>query len=494
MFILDKIKSAAEHAAPSSIAIHSPQGNLSYQALWEESDRLAFWLEENLKDDKDPVVVYGHKHPLMIVCFLACVKSGRAYCPVDSSMPLERTKQIIEAVGNRLVFATEELDVPGYDMINAASIIEIIKAGPPIAKGHWVQGDDVFYIIFTSGSTGTPKGVQITCENLSRFTDWSVGFACKVPDENLVFLNQAPFSFDLSVMDLYTCLVSGGTLWCLSKELQADAGAMLEYLKEGQITTWVSTPSFADMCLADRSFCAELLPSMETFLFCGERLTKDTVKKLKQRFPAAKVINTYGPTESTVAVTGIEMTEEMLQAEEELPIGSAKPGTEIRLEDGEILILGDTVSPGYYQDPEKTEKAFILTENSAGQVVRGYRTGDAGYFQNEMLYYKGRLDLQIKLHGYRIELGDIEANLLNLPGIQRAAVIPKKAGDKIRHLVAFVVAEGLAGTFADGQRIRSSLREKLPDYMVPKKIIFVDHLPMTSNGKTDRRSLEDRLR
>lgn len=493
MLILDKILSVVNSQGDLT-AIHSEDGEISYNSLWEKSDRLANWLDVRLKDNHKPIVVYGHKNPMMIVCFLACAKSGRAYCPVDISMPKTRVEDIIKTVDNPLILATEPLEVPGYYIAEPKLLAGITADGESIQRVKWAREDDLFYIIFTSGSSGKPKGVEITHGNLSRFTDWASQLAgSKEEKAGKIFLNQAPFSFDLSVMDLYTCLFTGGTLWCMDKKVQENAAVMLDSLKEGKINYWISTPSFADMCLADKTFDQNLLPAMEGFLFCGEKLTKETARKLFERFPKTKVINTYGPTESTVAVTSVEITGQMLSAEEDLPIGLAKPGTEIQIDNGEILILGDTVSVGYFKDEEKTQAAFSTVENTKGEKVRCYRTGDAGYLRDGMLYYQGRIDLQIKLHGYRIELGDIESNLLSLEEVTGAAVVPRRANEKIRNLVAFVVTTGEGKSFADGQSIRTRLKERLPEYMVPKKVIFVDSLPMTGNGKTDRKTLERRL-
>lgn len=223
-----------------------------------------------------------------------------------------------------------------------------------------------------------------------------------------------------------------------------------------------------------------------------------------EKFPSAKVINTYGPTESTVAVTSVEITREMIAGDDELPIGVPKPGSRIYVakekvgitktrKKSEIIIAGDTVSPGYYKNPEKTEEVFVpgasYRENS---VV--YRTDDEGYFAEDgMLYYSGRIDLQIKFHGYRIELGDIEKNLVSIDDVSAAAVLPKSAEGRIRHLVAFLVAPNLTGEYSDRKAIKEQLKVKLPDYMVPKKIVFVEKMPLTDNGKIDRKKLGEML-
>ncbi len=495
--ILDKsvLEIIEEIAAkyPGRVAIKSQDQSLTYGELWRRSDQLAAWLDDRLEDNKKPVMVYGHKNPQMIVCFLACVKSGRAYCPVDISMPKNRIEDIAAIIDNEVILASEPLEMEGFEVINASNVLCSDKN---ISREKRVKKEDVFYIIFTSGSTGKPKGVEITADNLKNFLGWSkeqIDNALKGREKNGVFLNQAPFSFDLSVMDLYNSLVSGGTLLCLEKSLQADTARMFEYMSLGRPECWVSTPSFADMCLADPRFNGEMLKDIKLFLFCGERLSKDTAGKLMERFPAAKVINTYGPTESTVAVTSVEITKDMLAAEDLLPIGIPKKGTEILFDGEEMLIAGDTVAKGYFKDREKTEKAFFQLSDSDGKKCNVYRTGDSGYFKDGYYYCTGRIDLQVKLHGYRIELGDIESNLMELPEVEQAAVVPRYDGERIRNLVAFVKAPNLESSFKVGRALRNALKEKLPAYMVPKNVVFVNEMPMTANGKLDRKKLEGSL-
>lgn len=515
MNILKKIREYGEQM-PEGIAVRCGGASLTYGALWAYSDSLAAWLLE--QGDKHPVAVYGHKNPWMLVCFLACVKSGRAYCPIDISVPENRVEMILEALPSKLVLATETMSAgAGEKRVVALEEIQRLaqEAHRAPSEGDWVQGEETYYIIFTSGSTGTPKGVQISANCLNHYLDWSVSLgSSREEKQGQVFLNQAPFSFDLSVMDLYTCLACGGTLHCLEKKVQSDYKLLLEALAESDAGVWVSTPSFAEVCLSEKSFSRELLPKLTLFLFCGETLGNRTVKKLQQRFPGAKIMNTYGPTESTVAVTGVQVTESLNEAENPLPVGRAKPGTRIEIRDregkvlpdgekGEIIILGDTVSTGYYGKPELTKKAFFLEQENRnrpqapegepedeGAVVRGYHTGDKGYLEKGMLYYCGRIDLQIKLHGYRIELEDIENNIRRLPAIEHAVVLPNTRNGKVTSLTAYVVERRQPeDERAEAAKLKEELASFLPDYMVPKKFVFLDQMPMTSNGKADRKKL-----
>ncbi len=510
-----------------SIALRSAKGELSYAELWRRSDVLAECLIRDLGDDRKPIAVYGHKSPDMIVAFLACMKSGRAYCPIDISMSVQRASDILEKIGNDSLIITEDLPegtAGGMTVIDVRELTDAssesagatggaqneserggtpnrdIETGAPGEK-YRIKDDDPCYIIFTSGSTGKPKGVQVSYANLNNFVEWSVDLGGdREAKRGSTFLNQAPFSFDLSVMDLYTCLSTGGRLWMLDKALQTDAEALLSDLEKADINYWVSTPSFVDMLLVDPKFNGELLKDMKAFLFCGEKLTKKTARALLEAFPNSKVVNTYGPTESTVAVTGVEITKEIMEEEGSLPVGTPKAGTEILIKDengsvlpdgeiGEINILGDTVAIGYYEESPERTKAFF-EQDFGGTRLKGYRTGDKGYKKGDMLYCCGRMDLQIKLHGYRIELGDIERNLLMLPGITAAAVLPRTVDETIKSLTAFVTAPTLEDTFANKKDIKEKLKEFLPSYMIPKKIVFLETMPVNANGKTDRKALE----
>lgn len=497
--VLERIENFAK-TNPERLAFKSSSGDITYGRLWEDSGRLA---EKILKFQKDgklianaPIGVYGHKDPAMLVAFIGCARSKHPYCPMDKSMPESRIQDIFTAIGTEFGIFTDEnqLEIKSIDsIVNESAGLTHFKSS--IDDGY---NENIMYIIFTSGSTGAPKGVEVTIENLNNFLGWMTEIGTNISEkEGKIFLNQAPYSFDLSVMDTYTALASGATIVSLDKNTLIDAKSMMTFIRNEKPEYWTSTPSFVDMALAERDFNQENFPHIKVFYFCGERLTKRTAKRLFEAFPDSKIFNTYGPTESTVAVTKIQVTKELLEQDGELPVGEPKPGTEIliqkedgsfaeELEEGEILIKGDTVARGYYRSPDKTKAAFEETPDGIQ-----YHTGDKGLIRDEQLFCLGRIDLQVKVHGYRMELGDIEANILLQEAVESVCVVPKYQDGKVRSLVGFIVAPSLEGSFADGKDVKSKLGELLPEYMIPKKIKFIDSMPVTSNGKIDRKKLEE---
>ncbi len=479
---------------------------LSYSDLWTASYGLAERISGLLADDGSPVVVYGHKESSMLVAFLGAVRAAHPYIPIDASWPADRIGSVIAESRARLVIAVRPLPegvVSDATVVDGSGLASGVMPTVPTGSPHPVADTDPYYVIYTSGSTGHPKGVQITAGALERFVDWALSLAgISLDDPPEVWLNQAPFSFDLSVMDLYGALASGATLHSIDAATVANPRALQENLAASDLTIWVSTPSFADLCLADRGFEAALLPRLRLFLFCGETLSPTTAAALRARFPEAAVINTYGPTESTVAVTSVVIGPEHLDGTA-LPVGVAKPGTTILIRDdtgdvlpagesGEIVIAGDTVSIGYLHRPDLTEAAFTVVDLD-GVPTPAYRTGDLGHLDADgMLHFGGRLDGQVKLHGYRIELEDVENNLRRVESVQQAAVVAIRSTDgAITHLHAFVqLASALEGSpLAVATRLKKQLRAYVPDYMVPKVITVVDRIPMTGNGKADRRAL-----
>jgi D-alanine--poly(phosphoribitol) ligase subunit 1 len=472
--------------SPDAIAHVSEDRTLTYGELCRRSDALALYLAERFGNDRAPVAVLGHREPEMLVAFLGVVKSGRPYVPIDTTLPDERVQHILAIAKPTLVLTPQE----------TAKLSEFRES----SRARQLQPDDPFYIMFTSGSSGTPKGIVITLGCLEHFMQYMLR-EHEFIENGEVFLNQVPFSFDVSCMDLYGGLATGGTVFSVTRELLGSPKLLYRALANSNVTTWVSTPSFAEMCLVERTFNRALLQRVRRFLFCGEILLPATARLLLDRFPDAEIWNLYGPTETTVATTSIRIDRAILEKYPTLPIGRPLPGTELFVIDengnklptgsrGEIVIKGPNVSPGYLDRPDATGARFF---EEGGQ--RAYRTGDWGRFHDGLLFFEGRIDNQIKLSGYRIELGDLETNLRALPMIRDAVVLPVLKNGKAQWLAAFIVpsANLECGDSALPTTIRERLRERLPAYMLPRKFVIVDAFPMTVNGKVDRKKLAELL-
>src|SRR6184192_3709328 len=468
--------------APEAIAHISDGRTLTYWELRSRSNALACYLTQRFGDDRRPIAVLGHREPEMLVAFLGSVKSGRPYVPLDTALPQQRIDKILATSRAALVLTPK--DILEFSALQVCS---------PAAA---VRGDEPFYILFTSGSTGEPKGVIITLACLEHFIAWMLAEQ-RFTELGEVFLNQAPFSFDLSVMDLYCCLATAGSLFSISRDLVENPKKLYRALASSGVTTWVSTPSFAQMCLVEDKFAEEMLPRVRRFLFCGETLAPQTAAQLLVRFPQAQVWNMYGPTEASVATTSIQIDAAILEKYSPLPVGRVMPGTKIFIVDenggelaankrGEIIIAGPNVSPGYVRRPDLAARAFF---EYCGQ--HAYKTGDLGRFRDSLLFFEGRIDEQIKLSGYRIELGDVEANLRALPTVRDAVVIPLMKNGAAQSLTAFVtlLARNETSDFKLAHNLRSQLGERLPVYMLPRKFVFLDAFPITANGKVDRAAL-----
>lgn len=437
-----------------------------------------------------PVCIYGEKEALFPVAMLTLISLDIPYIPIDAIMPAGRIEKIREQTGSKVLINCSAKACEVSFEIRINKDLEILKEQtvsefPVLTNGP----DPIRYILFTSGSTGTPKGVQITRSALNSFAEWYLTWPLIGPDS--VFMNQAPFSFDVSLCDFIAAFGKGSTMILNDYAILKSGAGFLERLERYHATTLVCTPSFVLIYLSVPEFNAAHYPAINQFIFMGEELPVATVRKIRQRFPAAKVVNAFGPTEATVVTTYIDVTDAVLaEYPKALPIGYCRPNAEMLILNkdeesgiGEIGLVGQNLSIGYFKDEEKTRQAFIIKNGK-----RIYKTGDVGYTKNQLFFYLGRNDNQVKLNGYRIELEEISNVLLTHPHVRNATVVPLTIGHVTKKIVAFVIADE-SGFGNMNEELKSFLLNYLPSYMIPSEFILKEEFPLNSNYKTDKKAL-----
>ena len=291
--------------------------------------------------------------------------------------------------------------------------------------------------------------------------------------------SQYPIVFDSQMKQndvVYTIFTSGST--------GEPKGVQIEYASLNEFAEWM-------VSLNKTGTGKEWLNqynSLKQFFFCGEILPHKTAKVLVERFPNSMIYNTYGPTEATVAVTSIQITEEILNQYNPLPVGVARPGTKLfATEEGELVIEGQSVSLGYLKNEEKTAAVFNFEDG-----VRTYHTGDKAKIEDGLWFIQGRIDFQIKLNGYRMELEEIETQLRQSKHVREAVVVPVYKNGKVVHLIGAVVpTESVEDNLAMTTQIKHELKSRLPEYMIPRKFEWMERLPLTLNGKLDRKKIAE---
>lgn len=462
---------AAMRTTPTRLAYHCSEGSLTYGQLGRFTEGLRRYIAARVPCGR-PTVIWGQKGRLMPVAMLACAFAGVPYIPIDSATPLLRLQTLLAQSDPALILAVDAFPLTDARVLPQEQLQALCNACDDLPVPD--RGDGLYHL-YTSGSTGTPKGVPIRRADLDCFMRWMHGLFPQPPQS---ILNQAAFSFDLSVADFYLAFSTGATLHAPSPDMHQDTAALYAFFADSHAELAVWTPSFAELLLADAAFGRAVLPSLAAVFLCGEVCRPSLVRALWARFPSLRIINAYGPTECTVAVSAADITPADCDRAR-LPVGRVRPGTTVHImQAGEVVITGEGVSPGY------------LGEGTGFGEYNGqhaFFTGDLGHMEGDVLYIHGRADRQIKLHGYRVEPGEVETQLCAVEGVVRAAVVPQRTADgTVRRLVAFVQTDGTALT---PQAVRAVVSQRLPRYMLPQ-VRIVTALPLTANGKLDYAALQ----
>jgi D-alanine--poly(phosphoribitol) ligase subunit 1 len=478
------------------LAIAGSDGELTWKAFKEKTDQLCEVFQKAGIPQGHPVCIYGHKGKMFPVAILACIKSKLPYVPIDTVMPAERVKKIKASTGSEVLICSGNA-MPGQDF--NVVIDNTLQASthnkPEFKECYRRENDPLVFMLFTSGSTGEPKGVMITYEAVKSFVKWlkrDYGFS-----SSSVFMNQASFSFDISLIDLFGALDNGATIVLNDTQITRNPLEFIKRTAHYKCSVWVSTPSFIYMYLTEPSFNENTLPHLSSIFLLGENLPARTVKKIYEKFPGCKVYNAYGPTEATVATTIVEITLAFADKYASgLPIGYSKYDGKILIQnaendpakEGEIIIVGEHVSIGYLKNEKLSSEKFYLHEG-----VRAYKTGDYGYYKDDMVFFNGRKDEQVKLNGFRIELGEITSKLLDIPGIDDAVTIPLISGGQVKKIVSFIKTKEPATKSSDELTtdIIDYLSKALPIYMVPSDFRFIKEFPINSSHKIDKLKLQE---
>lgn len=470
---------------PHKPALISSQEQYSWAEFKQRTEELEVLLASLHLPKNYPVILYGHKEPDFVAYMVACIKSGLTYIPVDTVFPPTRVLEIAAEVESNVVvnFTTALFPAPLAIEIRNNRIHKQKDFNPVSVLDPRFS---FIYIIFTSGSTGKPKGVQIHHQNLKSFITWierDFGFSSKD-----VFMNQIPFSFDLSIYELMSYLHFGATLLLCDAEMVKQAEVYYNFLQKNQCSIWVSTPSFIYIHLTHPNFNAHTLTTLKQLFLSGEPLPHRTASLIKKNFEAVKLVNSYGPTEATNTTTYIEITPEILKNEPLLPVGYPKFDSELIIdktepgdEKGEVIIKGPHVSEGYINRPDLNETKFFIQDG-----IRCYRTGDLGFYKNGILFVSGRNDDQIKLNGYRVELGEINIRIKQIEGINEAVTIALKHQNTVKKLICFIHCDN--NTI---EQYKTAVEQHLPHYMIPSQLLRIDEFPTNSNGKIDKKKLEE---
>lgn len=493
----------AEQAArtPGAFALAYGETTMTYRELQVRSNQMAHLLQGQGVGTEALVGIYMERSPEMLVAILATFKAGAAYVPLDPAYPTERLALILQDACPAVIVTQPQFRAllfeqtrpvlaldPNWQALATYSDNDLLDSAVP---------DQIAYVIFTSGSTGRPKGAMITHQGMLNHL-----FA-KIEDLKITAADHiaqtASHCFDISVWQFLSPLLVGGQVHIFSNEITHQPERLFEQLIAASITIVEVVPSLLRAMLDIVGKRFEGMQYLRWLVATGEALPADLCRRWFQEVGAIPVVNAYGPTECSDDVTHYVVDDAHEFQGTSIPIGHAVANTHIYILDeqlapvpigvaGELYVGGTGVGRGYLADPARTAAVFLPDPFGGQKGARIYRTGDlARYLVDGSIEFLGRIDHQVKLRGFRIELGEIEAALSTFLPIQDTIVVLREDLPGHQRLVAYVVAKTAAG-LSPGE-LRRHLKERLPEYMVPSAFVTLQALPLTANGKVDRRAL-----
>ncbi|MFW6359167.1 MAG: amino acid adenylation domain-containing protein, partial [Chroococcales cyanobacterium] len=487
---------------PNAVAVMSDSATLQYAELNAKANQLAHHLQSLGVKSETLVGLCVARSPEMLIGMLAILKAGGAYVPLDPHYPSQRLSLIMEDAQVPVLITQEHL-LPSLPQSNATVVCvdrdwETIAEFPSENLPCQTQPNNLAYLIYTSGSTGKPKGVMIEHRSLVNYIQ-SVQRSYEVTENDRV-LQFASINFDASAEEIYTPLISGATLVLRTEEMLSSMGQFLQQCQVWDITV-LSLPTAFWHELVKQLETLTLPPSLRLVVIGGEAALIERVKQWHSSSHGVRLLNAYGPTESTIGATLCELVPEL----EISPIGKPLNNVQVHLLDanlqpipvgipGEIYLGGLGLARGYLNRPDLTAERFVIktaedTENTEeGEGERLYRTGDLGrYLPDGNIEFLGRIDSQVKLRGFRIELGEIEAALREHLMVQDAIALLQGYSSENKRLVAYVVSDQIADELVIS--LRNWLKERLPSYMIPAAFSVLKQFPLNANGKVDKRAL-----
>lgn len=501
---------AQAHETPDAVAAVSEGRPMTYEALNMAANRMANYLSSLGVGPGVLVAIHMERSLDMLVSLLAVLKAGGAYVPLDPDFPQQRLEMML-ADSEPLVLLTQEslrdaLSPGDARVVSVDGDRELVSKSSATKPSNEITAKDLAYVIYTSGSTGRPKGVQIHHRAVVNFLSAMRERPGLGRGDHLLAVTT--LSFDIAVLELFLPLIVGASVEIASREATVDGARLIRRLTESKATVMQATPATWRMMIEAgwEPAAAEVeqhqddgpeAPQAGLKMLCGgEALPPDLAAELLTR--GAELWNMYGPTETTVWSTHHKVQ----AADGPIPIGRPIANTQVYVLDpqmqpvptgvvGELYIGGDGVGQGYLKRPELTAARFIPDPFQPGGEARLYRTGDLVRMDPDgRLTFLGRGDQQVKVRGFRIELGEIEAALSRHPDIQQNVVITRETSRGDRRLIAYIVLADGADEPSHNE-LRSFLRRGLPEYMLPALFVRLDALPLTANGKVDRRALPE---